>query len=555
MPQYVVPPSYRSGQGSRVASNVKDSLALMDFLVRLKQEEMSTKIADAQYYSRQAAEEGAKTRRDKRLHQYGLEEIEKRESLQIAREKRASKEKIAEEKRVYGKEGYQSERMKLGIHKGLLSEYDQNDIITDEKGWSSIKPGALTLADKAEKEGKVFEMSGRQTTYSTDPNSEYQTLWGIFRHASSMQHPDTAARTFKSGLSGKMEAEVYYPSMEGFSEGQLRGVDVDQTPGAFTSGDIPAAIRDLSKMIEKSGLDETSASNMFHSGLSLNKDFMGSKDYQSFLQTNQSMLTAALGRQATRKGMTRTQQLIDQGSDTHQQTKNTESLNYVAKDVFGSIYNQFFHTVDDVMKTTENMSQKISDLNDVNPDLAQATRALFFQGSNYLNQGGPNTYEVYDDFFAKFIMHDEPGRGGSPSVAKQSFEAMGLSNEYKKVKDIVDGKDVRAGIEGSVEHTYVMDSALRMSEGKQQEMPFPKDVLDEYFRDVSGQPTALLVSLDDAVSRGDITYSYKRGKLVVIFDNEQDVHEFRKIIKGESPVEMQTFDSLLRNNLIDIQIK
>jgi hypothetical protein len=553
MAQYIVPPSYRAGQGNRLASNVKDSLALMDFLVRLKQEKMSTKIDDARYYARQAAEEGSQTRRDERLHKYGLEEIEKRETLQIGREDRALVAEKNKEQRIYGKGGFQSDKGKEELYRGLLSEYDTDDIKTDDKGWSSVVSGALTKADKAKASDDVFKLSGFQTKYSKDPKSEFQTLWTVFRQAQSMQHPETDVRIRTEGK--KRIPEFFYPNMGGLKAGTTMGYDIDHTPGAFTQGDIAPAIRDLSKLIEGTGLPETAVSNMFHSGLSKNQQFMDSKDYQSYQSINKGIESTTQGIKASTVNVNRTQQLINQSSSTEQNTKNKASLDYVATDVFGTIYSQFFTTEDDVMKTTETMNQKMSDLNEKNPDLAHATRALFFQGSNYLNEGGPNTYEVYDDFFAKFIMHDEPGRGGSPSVAQQSFEAMGLSNEYKKVKDIVDGKDIRAGKKGSIEHIYVMDSAVRMAEGKQEEMPFAKDILDEYFRDASGQSTPILKSLDTAKERGDLSYKYEGNKLIIIFDDEQNVHAFRQAIKGQSPVEMQTFDSLIRNNLIDIQIK
>tara|TARA_R100000458_G_C8275593_1_gene250720 strand:- start:2331 stop:3227 length:897 start_codon:yes stop_codon:yes gene_type:complete len=283
MSRYIVPPSYRAGQGSRVASNVKDALSLMDFLVKIRQQDMAPKIEDARYYARQATEERAQERRDKRLHAFGLEEIKEREKLQLAREDRQlaaqiEKEKrdelrqLAREERQYGDEGYGLQLDKLNLRKKLLADYSADDIFIDDEGWASVKQGALTRTDRAEREAEVFKMSGFKAKYDDSPDSDYQTLWSIFRDASSMHHPTTDVRMIEDDKGNKTIPQAYYPSTG----------KIDLTPGAFTQGDIAASIKELANLIEGTGVTEEAASNMFHSGLSLNKNFMGAKDYQTY---------------------------------------------------------------------------------------------------------------------------------------------------------------------------------------------------------------------------------------------------------------------------------
>ena len=569
MPQYIVPPSYRAGQGSRVASNVKDALSLMDFLVKLKQQDMAPKLADAQYYARQATEERAGARRDERLHKYGLEEIKEREKLQLAREGRQldaqiAKEKrdeatvVAREKRTYGEGGYQASQDKLSLKKTLLSQYAADDVVTDKDGWASVKEGALTRTARASKEAEIFEMSGYKPKYSEEPNSEYQAMWSIYNKGATMAHPETnVVMLLESGKDGKTikVPEVRYTSAGERKPGDTWGHDVDITPGVFTQGDIAAGIKDLASIIEKAGLPEEAASNMFHSGLTKNQEFMGTAKYQAYKSSALGMDVSKLGMSQTRLGMTRTQQLIDVGSSEVQKTKNTDALNYVKGEVFQSIYNQFFTTVENKVQTTDNMSNKLKTLRDKNPELAEAARTIFFQGDNYLNPGGPNTYETYDDFLAKFMLHDERGRGDTPSIAERAFKALGLTGEYKKVKGIIEGKDVKVGKKDSVEHTYVMDSANRMMEQGDRIPPFHKDILDRHFTNVDGSPTPFLRALDDAKDRKVLEYKYQGGVLNIIFDSEKNADGFRKKLKKNAPVQMQTFLSLLEAGLIDVTVK
>jgi len=282
---------------------------------------------------------------------------------------------------------------------------------------------------------------------------------------------------------------------------------------------------------------------------------MGAAKYQAYKSSALGMDVSKLGMAQTRLGMTRTQQLIDVGSSELQKTKNTEALTYVKDEVFQSIYNQFFTMVDDKIQTTDNMSSKLVQLNDKNPELAEAARAIFFQGNNYLNPGGPNTFETYDDFLAKFMLHDEGGRGGTPSVAERAFKALGLKGEYNKVKGIIEGKDVKVGKKDSVEHTYVMDSAVRMKEQGNRVPAFKKDILEEYFTNVDGTPTPFLKSLDDARDNKILEYKHEGGVLNIIFNDEKDADEFRRALKRNAPIHMTQFLSLLETGLIDIVIK
>jgi hypothetical protein len=539
MPQYIVPPSYRAGQGSRVASNVKDALSLMDFLVKLKQQDMAPKIADAQYYARQAAEEKAQERRDERLHKYGLEEIKEREKLQLGREKRQKESALDIEQ--------------IRLHKGLISEYAAKDIVTDDEGWSSVREGALTRSDRASREAELFEMSGYKAEYSEEPNSPYQAMWSIYNKGATMAHPETEVIMQIKG--DKKIPEVRYKSAGEVKTGDVWGKGIDITPGVFTQHDIAAGIKDLASIIEKSGISEEAASNMFHSGLTKNQEFMNAGQYQSYQATSLGMDVNRLGMNQTRLGMTRTQQLIDETASSSQKQSNSDALTYVADDVFSSIYNQFFTTVENKIQTTDNMSSKLAKLQDEDPELAEAARTIFFQGSNYLNPGGPNTYETYDDFLAKFMLHDEKGRGGSPSITERAFIAMGLKGEYNKVKGIIEGKDKRVGKKDSVEWTYVMDSALRMKEQGDRVPPFKKDILEEYFTNVDGTPTPFLKSLDDARDKKILEYKHEGGVLNIIFNDEKDADEFRKTLKRNAPLHMTRFLSLLETGLIDIVIK
>tara|TARA_R100000458_G_C8275593_1_gene250719 strand:- start:1577 stop:2338 length:762 start_codon:yes stop_codon:yes gene_type:complete len=253
--------------------------------------------------------------------------------------------------------------------------------------------------------------------------------------------------------------------------------------------------------------------------------------------------------------MTRNQQLIAQSSSDAQKTKNTDALSYVSDTVFQSIYNQFFTTEENKVVTSPTMNAKLKDLNEKNPELAEAARAIFFQGNNYLNPGGPNTYEVYDDFLAKFMLHDEKGRGGSPSVTERAFVAMGLKGEYNRVKGVIEGKDVKAGLKGSVEHQYIMDSANRMVDQGQRTIPFKKDILDEFFSNQDGTQSAFLKTLDAAGDNLGMTYEYRDNVLYLVFKNESDSNKFRQMLQERYPGETSAFIELIRNGMIGIETK
>ena len=553
---YLLPPTYRAGQGSRVASGVKDVLTLADFILKLKEGDRQEAQDSRVLYQKEAIQErrdkslAVKQReRDIYLHSQDMEKLN--QQVQIQKD---------EEKRRYGKGGYEEQsyilRDKLtratdkeGHNRGLLATYDTQDLEYDKDGWAVIKPGVISKEDKSKEVDNVLKMSGMTVEYSKDPNSPMQSLYNVFTAGATTSHPSMDVRV-EDG-----EYQFYYKDTN----------KRDTTPGVFSGpGDVTQSLLELNQFVENVGGTEEArqaVDNMFMKGLaSPNPLFMKPSEYSSYKKSMSSLKTDKLNQRNLITAYDSAIPKLERENMNRVQGYADDEVNaFKARILVKSGDEKSLNVRKNVTSSLKNLSIPIKDGGRNRPDLVGAASTLFGLGPNPLEGTDTIISETTEDFLAKFKWLDTKGRGGGQSTAEQVFREMGMIKEYPRFKSILEGtnKDVKSG---SVSHKYLIDGidTIYSQYAKEGAHPFAVDILDRTFTskgiDNSGWQSGFLTSLDDWAASGDLTYVDENGKLKIIFITEEDFIKFIENLIPKYPEEMREMELLQQQGLAEFEI-
>jgi len=546
---YILPPNYRAGQGSRTMGGVKDALTLANYLISLQTAEQDTTDKQAELYIK----EGIQSRRDKKVQQYEKDMRDYSHKLDMTKLAEQVKIQKDEEKRRYSEEGYDAKA--AGLRHSLTRDankeehnrtyqasYDTEDLAYDKQGWATVNRGAVSKEEKSKAIDNVLKMSGITVDFSQDPNSKMQSLYSVFRKGQSLSHPSTRVDV-KGG-----EYNVFY------KDTNIR----DATPGAFSGqGDITQSLQELESFRENVGGSESELAaidNMFMAGLANNKQFMEPSEYQTFRRGQQQIESAGTTDQLNilnlKKYLDADQDVTVTKADKLAEDHHMQWVvdNTVAVDDKLSLQPERLELFNDMVKKVET--------NKLDAHVVQAARILFGMGESSTDPAKGITIvgETSADFYAKFKYLDKEGRGDSPSIAYQALKEMGLEKRYPIFKSIIEGthpklKDARG--EKSIGHDFIMHdiNAIYSQYEKTNPQNLRTDVLDQHFRD-----SPFVKMLDDLEESNNLSYSYANGKLSIVFNDEKDLESFWLATLQKSPDAAEQYEFLSGMGLMEFEI-